>query len=127
MKRFIAAALLGLALFTNSARAFTTDEAVKAIVGEAANQGYEGMYAVACAIRNRGTLRGVLGRFGSVASKQRPGIWELARRAWAASEAGPDVTHGATHWENVKAFGMPCWAKSMTVTVVVRDHTFFRP
>ena len=84
------------------------------------------MYAVACAIRNRGTLRGVYGLKSPHADKQPARIWEQARSAWVKSATGPDTTFGATHWENVKAFGKPRWAKHMKATVVIRDHTFFK-
>jgi hypothetical protein len=99
--------------------------AVRAIVGEAANQGERGMLAVACAIRNRGTLRGVYGLNASFVDREPPEIWERARRAWAQS-ATVDITGGATHWENVRAFGAPLWARRMAATVTIRDHQFFR-
>ena len=41
------------------AETIPTNDAVRAIIGEAGNQGYLGMLAVACGIRNRGTLKGV--------------------------------------------------------------------
>ena len=36
-------------------------QAVRAIVGEAAGESFEGKLAIACAIRNRGNLHGVYG------------------------------------------------------------------
>jgi hypothetical protein len=99
--------------------------AVRAIVGEAANQGERGMLAVAGAIRNRGTLRGVYGVKNPVADRQPAWVWARAEKAWRDS-ATNDVTHGATHWENCRAFGTPAWARSMTVTATIKDHTFFK-
>jgi hypothetical protein len=37
-----------------------------------------------------------------------------------------DLIHGADHWENVEAFGMPCWAKNCIETFRHRDHVFFK-
>ncbi len=99
--------------------------AIRAIVGEAANQGYTGMLAVAGAIRNRGTLQGVYGLRNPAADRQSREVWARARQAWAAS-ATNDITGGATHWENVRAFGMPAWARAMRKTVCIKDHQFFR-
>src|SRR3990167_7930662 len=36
--------------------AYSDKDAIRAVIGEAGNQGYAGMLAVACGIRNRGTL-----------------------------------------------------------------------
>jgi hypothetical protein len=99
--------------------------AIRAIVGEAANQGAVGMHAVASAIRNRGTLRGVYGAKNPIADRQPAYVWQRARDAWSRS-ATNDITFGATHWENVKAFGSPYWSKSMIVTTNIGEHTFYR-
>lgn len=103
------------------------DLAVKAIVGEAEDQGYRGMLAVACGIRNRGTLKGVVG----VRSKRAltPGLvqkkyWDMARKAWKESET--NRMHNADHWENIKQFGIPEWAGRMVLVITVGDHAFYR-
>lgn len=101
------------------------EQAIRAIVGEAANQGRAGMLAVAGAIRNRGTLKGVYGLKSKVLSQQPEWVWERARLAWAMS-ATNDISRGATHWENIKAFGEPRWAKSLTVTTNIGSHTFYK-
>jgi len=100
-------------------------KAVRAIVGEAANQGRSGMLAVAGAMRNRGSLKGVYGVKNPSADKQPAWVWQRAREAWSAS-ATNDITRGATHWENTKAFGKPYWAKSLTVTTNIGAHTFYK-
>ena len=100
-------------------------KAIRAIVGEAANQGRSGMLAVAGAIRNRGSLKGVYGVKNPAADKQPAWVWQRAREAWASS-ATNDITKSATHWENTKAFGRPYWAKSLTVTTNIGAHTFYR-
>lgn len=105
--------------------AYTEAQAVRAIIGEASNQGYEGMLAVACAIRNRGTLRGVYGLKAKHVDQQPDWVWARARKAWKES-AERDITGGADHWENIRAFGTPKWAEKMIRTVQVKDHVFYR-
>jgi len=121
--------VIALALFLTQGSAYAaipTDQAVRAIIGEAANQGRSGMYAVACAIRNRGTLNGVYGLRARHVDRQPGWVWDRARAAWRDSAYKADVTKGATHWENEKAFGKPYWAKHMHRTVTIGDHTFYR-
>lgn len=108
-----------------SSAAVSERDAVRAIIGEAANQPYVGQVAVACAIRNRGTLQGVFGLKAKHVDQQPAWVWERARKAWAES-AKRDITNGSSHWENVRAFGRPYWAASMTKTVLVKDHQFYR-
>ncbi len=102
-----------------------TDNNVRAIIGEASGEGYQGMLAVACAIRNRGSLAGVYGLRSSHVDKQPEAVWVTAQQAWEDSK-DVDVTYGATHWENIKAFGEPYWAKTMTITTKVGNHVFYR-
>ena len=101
------------------------EQAVRAIVGEASNQGFAGMRAVASAIRNRGTLKGVYGLNAKHNARESKATWDLARRAWAES-AKVDVVGGSTHWDNIRRFGKPYWASSMDQVMTVRDHVFYR-
>lgn len=101
-------------------------QAVKAIIGESANQGLDGMIGVAEVIRNRGNLKGLYGlKRESFISSQPKWVHTQAKKAWEMSLKS-DLTKGATHFENVKAFGKPKWAKDMTETVTIKDHTFFK-
>lgn len=104
---------------------FTEEEAIQAIVGEAANQPYVGQVALAEAIRNRGTLQGVYGARRDT-SREPEWVFERAEKAWNESKT-TNLVKGATHWENVKQFGMPYWADTMQITKVYADHTFFKP
>jgi len=125
MKMFIPVILI--AIIATPAHAYTDKQAIKAVIGEAENQGYEGMLAVACAIRKRGTLKGVYGLHAPRVKAHRytARIYSQAARAWAES-AKMDITHGAKFWENTTAFGVPYWAHGMKVTLVIKDHKFFR-
>lgn len=107
------------------AHSYTDQEAIRAIVGEAANQGEDGMTAVGEVIRKRGSLKGIYGFKSTMPDREPPCVWNVAKKAWYASK-NTNLTKGATHFENVKAFGMPSWAKNYKVTAVIGDHTFFR-
>ncbi len=103
-------------------------KAILAIIGEAENQGVKGMEAVAYAIRNRGTLKGV---YGLNAPRVKNNLytkatWLQAQKAWKASASGQDITNGANAWENLNAFGKPYWADSCQETVTIKDHIFFK-
>lgn len=131
---FVVASCMLLAgiLLIGSCKAAHADEikesdAIKAIIGEAENQGEQGMLAVAGAIRNRGTLKGV---YGLRAPRVKKHLYSketffLAQRAWAIS-ATVDITKGADHWENIKAFGCPKWVKSCIETFRYKDHVFYK-
>ena len=99
-------------------------QAIRAIIGEASGEGYNGMLAVACAIKNRGTLKGVYGVKAKHVDKEPKWVWDLARKAWKES-ASKDITNGATHWESTD-FDVPYWAKSMTISCVIGKHIFYK-
>lgn len=119
--------MLTVSAWSSAAQAAINEQlAVRALIGEAANQGLIGMTALAEAIRNRGSLRGVFGlsrdRF---IDSQPKWVHEQARRAWRES-ARTNLVNGADHWENVEAFGVPEWSRQMEKTVKIKDHTFWR-
>ena len=99
-------------------------QAIRAIIGEASNQGYEGMLAVACGIRNRGTLKGVYGLKAKHTDKEPKWVFKKAKKAWRESET--NRIHTGTHWENIKAFGTPYWVKDMIEVYRVKDHIFYK-
>lgn len=96
---------------------------IRAIVGEAANQGRIGMLAVAEAIRNRGHLSGVYGVHRDL-SKEPKKIFEIARQVWKES-ATTNLVKGADHWESTD-FPRPEWSKNMIATVTIGKHVFYR-
>lgn len=97
---------------------------VRAIIGEASAEGYEGMLAVACAIRNRGTLKGVYGLKAKHVDRQPQWVWRMASKAWEESGTR-DITQGATHWHNVEREGHNYWTRKLRQTVKIGSHTFF--
>ena len=115
-----------LFLLPLSVSAIDDNLAVRAIVGESSDQGARGMLAVACAIRNRGTLAGVMGLKAHHIKTEPRWVWQRARQAWADSLKG-DITGGAVSWENEKVFGKPYWARYMRRTVQIADHVFYAP
>lgn len=113
--------------------AYTDEQAVKAIIGEAENQGEQGMIYVACAIVNRGTLKGVYGlhaprvvyhKYSEVVLNEAQTAWALVHKedGWKECVA----VNGASNWENTTAFGLPGWASQMKVVLIYRDHKFFK-
>lgn len=102
-------------------------DAVRAIAGEAEGEGARGMLGVACAIRNRGTLKGVYGlhaprvRSGRVS----PQVLRKAAQAWNTSK-GVDITGGADHWHNLKREGPRKWTKKYDKTAVIGRHVFYK-
>lgn len=100
------------------------------------------MYAVACVIRNIAVARNIspeqaanqyfagakrkdLDRFiARQPQYTRDNANEIVVRVF--SENAPDITFGATHFENIEAFGVPYWAKSCVITTKIGNHTFYR-
>lgn len=101
--------------------------AVRAIIGEGANQSDAAMLGIACAIRNRGTLHGVYGLNGAVTQHASSTIWSRAERAWRQAKAGVDVAAGC------KFFGCPTDAPYFLHTLhfepvkTIGQITFYRP
>jgi len=101
------------------------DLAVKCIMGEARGESYEGKVAIAAALRNRGTTKGV---YGCKAVFTEPDwVWEDARKAWLESAVN-DAVNGADHWGStiVDKAWIAKMDKSMKKTVVVGNHAFYK-
>lgn len=114
----------------HSAEHISTRDAVHAIIGEAENQGYVGMLAVACAIRNRGTLKGVYGLHAKrvVNHKYSVKTEDMAIKAWAEANIH-DITKGATGWGNaddLDQFAQCKWWRNCSITFMYKDHWFYR-
>ena len=97
--------------------------AVKCIIGEAGNQGEQGMYALASGLLNRGTVKGVYGCNASHVSKEPEWVYKQAREA--LQRAKVKRLHNADHWENISAFGKPKWAFKMKEVYRYKDHVFY--
>jgi hypothetical protein len=100
---------------------------VYCVIGEAEGEGEIGMEAVAEAIRNRGSLKGV---YGCSAPRVRKHLYSArilrqAQQAWERSAGSGDITFGATHWEGT-AFKTPYWAKDMIITATIRNQRFYK-
>ena len=115
---------LFLCLFCSPAFALTEAEAVPCIVGEASGQSYVEQVAIAEALRNRGTTKGVYGCTAKHNKTEPAWVWARCKKAWRES-AGTDYVKGGDHWENVTAFGKPYWASQMTVTARVGSTVFY--
>lgn len=123
----LATALMTVIFYVPARAAVSDTEAIRAIVGEAANQGYDGMTAVGEVIRRRGSVRGLYGHKAMNHRYELPWVWAQARLAWDRS-AYTNLTHGATLFENIYAFGFPeSWDREKVVCVAtVKDQYFFK-
>ena len=130
----LAAAALGLASSceTRPSQAINRRHIEHVLLSEAANQGPQGLYAVACVLRNRGwSLVGFQGAqrqdLGAFAHGQPDDVRQAAHDALQAMlSGGRDITLGANHFANTALGGTPWWAQGRAPTVVIRDHTFWR-
>jgi spore germination cell wall hydrolase CwlJ-like protein len=100
--------------------------ATRAIVGEAASEPFLTQLAIAGAIRNRGTLAGVLGaNNGTMIDRQTTKTFATALRAWNESATNNPV-HGASYWESTN-FKTPHWARKMKCVAHVGRFNFYQP
>lgn len=126
----IVSPIVSTAWASGSNKPIPDTRAINAIIGEAEGEGAVGMEAVACAIRNRGSLNGVYGEKAPRVIKRlySDKIYILAKSAWVVSENASrcdNLIHGATHWEGT-AFRTPYWAKSMSLVAIVRNQRFYK-
>ena len=137
-RRLLVGVLVGLLWGSlGYAEPIAEETAIRAIIGEAEGESYAGKVALAYALQNRGSIRGVYGykaistRLGGYYRGDRKiaeGTVKEAIKAlkWANSHPEADTTSGADHWEAVGRFGEPYWAKSMIKTVKIGAHQFYK-
>ena len=107
--------------------------AIACILGESRleymKHGYSSLLAVAEALRNRGTTQGVYGCKVNLTKEMAyiklKGVDIMAKKAWEESKYS-NLVNGATHWENITAFGKPSWAKKMKQTAKIGNHVFYK-
>lgn len=122
-------------------KTYSEQDIIRSIAGEQSNN-YQGMLAVACAIRNKmkhpyyknNFLHGVAGRHAKHLKNESPKTFELAKKAWEESEH-KDITNGAYLWGydadlrkwKMEAFMNPkFWFNNVQPTVRVAGNTFFK-
>jgi hypothetical protein len=111
------------------AREIPREQAVSCIIGEAENQGTDGMSALAHALRTRGSTRGVYGCTSPRVTQHlySAKVFVQALKAWEESRHSPDPTHGADHWLSRQDMANPpAWLKSCAFTVQIKDHAFYK-
>ncbi len=99
--------------------------ATRVLIGEAADQGLKGMICVAEVLRRRGSTKGFYGYHSKHITAEPPRVWDLASKAWKRS-AYTNYTNGADHFDNVRKYGQPWWAKKCVQTYAYRDHVFYK-
>jgi len=106
---------------------FNTQNCVRSIIGEASDQYYNGMLAIACGIRNKGSLVGVNG-FNAKHIDSEPGsTWINASLAWIESEK--NRIHSGTYWGSkivdkkwIEKMERNCFVK----VYEFKDHVFYK-
>lgn len=104
---------------------------VSIILTEATGEPLDGQIAVAEVLRNRHwSTRGFAGikrtDLRQLLARQTPQAVERAWTAYRRARAGSQLAGGATHFENVEAFGRPAWSRKMKVVAKLGHHTFFK-
>jgi len=122
--------ILGLITFltftsTSHAEMIPKDVAVKIIVSEGADQGLKGMICIGEVLRLRGSVKGFYGYRSNTMKVQPRSVWAMAAKAWEES-AYTHYTKGADHFENIRTFGKPWWAKYCVETYEYKDHVFYK-
>lgn len=106
----------------------------KGLIAEDVSGGYQGMYAVACCVRNRlnsGMNTGLCGlkrKNLDIFVKKQGVKYELMAKdiiRKVFSENAPDTTRGATHFESIR-YPKPYWAYKMQVIIQVGEHIFYK-
>lgn len=105
------------------------DVAINCILGEARGEDYQSMVAIAEFIRKNGHDR-LIGCTAKIPNKdwvymEKTGIIQRAFKAWHNS-VDTNLVKNSTHFENIEAFGVPYWAKNMTIVSKVGPHTFYK-
>ena len=126
MKRAALLSLLSLASLSVASAKVNDRDAVRAIIGEGANQSDAALAGIASAIHNRGTLRGVFGLTNPMVDTASDALWARARRAWNLAKNGVDAAAGC------KFFGCPtdeAWFHKHGFTAVktIGQITFYKP
>ena len=108
---------------------------VRMLVGEAENQGLDGMRAVASAFRNLEKLTGHKRALGAAYGTKRKfkkappaWVWKQAEQAWTDS-ATHDYADGANHWGtdgDVEKWKSEPWFSSAMFVKRVGDHNFYK-
>lgn len=106
------------------------EDAIKTIIGEGESTGFQGMRALASAIRNRGTLQGAYGlKSPRVVNKlYSPKTERLATQAWEDSKK-KDYSEGANHWfsdADLKKDNVKAMIKGMQKLQSIRGNTFYK-
>ena len=138
-----AIAILGMLLFyTSIVRTEEVDASLcypkdlwKGLIAEATSDGYRGMYAVACCVRNRlnkGMSAGLVGlkRKDLDSFVKKEGVRrekeakDIVRQVF--EENTQDVTGGAIYFECIERYGKPSFIRNTIRTTKIGEHTFFK-
>ncbi len=100
-------------------------DALRVIIGEAADQGMHGMICVGEILRHRGSIRGFTGFWADHISREPPSVWREAGIAWDTS-ARTNYTKGADHFYDKRRYYGPPWGRNFVKTYEYKDHVFYK-
>ncbi len=132
---FILAICMGLCvlvvLFCGKVHAYTDQEAILSIIGEAESEPYLGKVAIAASIVNRGHLRGVYGlkSVRVLQHKYSQDVYDEAKLAWEYVKKNGVGNWQATGWGNagdIAQFKRKGWFKNCEVVAHVGSHWFYK-
>ena len=106
----------------------------KGLIAEATGDGYDGMYGVACCVRNRlkkrmnhglcGLKRKDLDEFIKKEGKKREEqAKEIIKKVF--EQESKDTTKNADHFESIR-YKRPSWSYSMQKTCQIGEHIFYK-
>lgn len=102
---------------------------IECVIGEAEDQGIDGMKSICHALRNRGTTKGV---YGCTSNRVKKHLYSSdtfikATRAYEESKLEQDTIGGANSWYSVEDVKKdPSIFKRCTFTGKLKDHFFFK-
>lgn len=123
--------LWGIFAISTQKSHFRTQNPVLCIIGEAEDQGLDGVAAVACAIQNRQSLEGVCGCTAKRVEKRlySPETLKVATKAWELARTRPDVCDSligrANSWrslDDLRVHGAP---QNCMLETQIKDHVFY--
>jgi hypothetical protein len=114
---------IGLIILPPRAPGVSRDVAIRALVGEASDQGLKGMVCVGEVLRRRGSIKGFVGYWSAHLKDEPQWAWRMARAAWAMSEY-THLTKGANHFYDTRAPERPSWTPDCPKVYEYRNHIF---
>ena len=115
---------------------YSDEQIIKCIISEAIGESEQGQIAVAYVFKTRSDKGLSLGSCGykrkdidKFIARQPKSKVERVKFLWNLVKQNKLVNPvpDCTHFENIRAFGVPSWAKEMIEVKTIGNHTFYKP